>query len=128
MVAIIILMIGEFTMRELKDEKLRLKYKDINVASVINDEIKKRKSEAISRYAGTYQVREEDLEYYVDNYNSAKDPKTQIGAAELMKNADYNKYKDISENPVSKLKYNRIIREETGEFVKEEITPYLREY
>ncbi|WP_282925751.1 type I restriction endonuclease subunit R [Helcococcus kunzii] len=113
---------------ELKDENLRYKYKDKNMAAVINQEIEKRISVAISEYAHKYQVREEDLEYYVNNYNPSRDSKTQIGASELMKNADFKKYKETAENPVSKLKYNRIIREETGEFVETEISPYMREF
>jgi type I restriction enzyme R subunit len=62
-----------------------------------------------------------DFAFLVENYNPAK--KKQIGETELKRSADYNAYKENTENGVNRLKFWKHVKNEFTDVIEEEILP-----
>ena len=78
-------------------------------------------NKVIQTFSQEWCVNEDDLGYVVSNYNP--DLLRQDGEAELKSTSDYTKYREINENPVSKLRYWTSLRQKLDETVKGKILP-----
>lgn len=59
-----------------------------------------------------------------DTYNPRNE--IQPGESELVKTADYTKYKETTEEPVSRLKYKRAITTDLKQMIEKDILPLRR--
>ena len=100
------------------------KYRDKNVAFLIEERVESIVRKKLEVFANKWCVQYDELEFFVNNYRRKR--KKQNGESELKHTSDYNTYKGISEEPLPKLKYWKILREELMEMVVDEILP-LRE-
>lgn len=96
-------------------------YRDKNVSVLLENMIQSTKYELIEDFSQKWCVNEANLDYVVSNYNPSR--KRQNGEAELKNTSNYDKYKEICVNPVSKLKYWKNVRQDLKELVETEILP-----
>lgn len=100
------------------------KYRDQSVSMLMEELSDKAERDKVSEFSNQWSVEEETLAYVVANYNSQKDK--QSGESELKKTSDYIHYRESTEQPVSKLRYWKEVRNDLDEMMKEDILP-LRE-
>lgn len=96
-------------------------YRDQNVSVLLENMIEATKYELVENFAQKWCVNEKNLEYVVSNYNPVLE--RQPGEASLKETSDYTKYKEGQENPVSKLKYWPMMRQDLKELMTDEILP-----
>ena len=98
-----------------------------HITHLLDELIYKTEKERMENFVATWQVSFDSLNFLVKNWRSNLDAsKKQNGEDAMIKTSDYVAYRTITENPVSKLKYHRSIREAVYEMMIEEILP-LRE-
>lgn len=100
------------------------KYRDQNVSMLMEQLSSEAEREKVAAFSNQWSVEEETLAYVVSNYNSQKEK--QSGESELKKTSDYANYRETTEEPVSKLRYWKAVRNDLDEMMKENILP-LRE-
>lgn len=98
-------------------------YKKENIQAIISQRVNDIENMVLREFSENWAVDLDDLTFYVENYEVDKDS-DQLGESELMRNADYEVYKEKSENPVLKLRYKKTIRDAAKGLVTEEIVPY----
>lgn len=96
-------------------------YRDQNISVLLEKLIHDTTYELVEEFSDKWQVNEDELEFMVSNYNPKKD--RQNGEAELKRTSNYEEYKQKVEEPVSKLKYWKSVRNELDELMSEEILP-----
>jgi len=99
----------------------RESYRDKDVSVLIEDEIKTENYQQVENFANKWCVNEESLGFVVNNYNPKR--KRQVGETELKNTSDYDRYKEETAEPVSKLRYWKTIREGLDELMQDEILP-----
>lgn len=97
------------------------KYRDQNISYLLEDMKQATTNEVVHSISEKWCVNEESLGYVVSNYNLHR--KRQNGEAELKATSDYEKYRETNENPVNKLRYWKMFRQELDEKVKDKILP-----
>lgn len=100
------------------------KYRDQNVSMLMEQLSDEAEREKVASFSNQWFVEEETLAYVVANYNLQKDK--QSGESELKNTSDYQNYRENTEQPVSKLRYWKEVRNNLDEMMKENILP-LRE-
>ncbi len=96
-------------------------YRNQNISVLLENMKQSTSYELIEDFAQKWHVDEENLEFVVFNYNENREK--QNGEAELKATSDYNKYKENTDQPVSKLKYWKSVRNDLDDLVKTEILP-----
>ena len=96
-------------------------YRDQNISVLLEKLIHDTTYELVEEFSDKWQVNEDELEFMVSNYNPKKD--RQNGEAELKRTSNYEEYKQKAEEPVSKLKYWKSVRNELDDLMSEEILP-----
>lgn len=96
-------------------------YRDQNISVLLENLIQDTTYELVEEFSDKWQVNEDELEFMVSNYNPKKEK--QNGEAELKRTSNYEVYKQKAEQPVSKLKYWKSVRNELDELMSEEILP-----
>ena len=99
----------------------RESYRDKDVSVLIEDEIQTENYQQVENFANKWCVNEESLGFVVNNYNPKR--KRQVGETELKNTSDYDRYKEETAEPVSKLRYWKTIREGLDELMQDEILP-----
>lgn len=99
-------------------------YRDKNVSSLLENMIQDTQYTIVHNFSEKWHVNEDELSYVVANYNSKKEK--QSGENELKYSADYLSYKENTEEPVSKLRYWRTVRNDLEKLIREEILPLQR--
>lgn len=99
-------------------------YRDKNIAILLEERIQQNISGILEQFSGRWCLNEESLEYVVSNNRTLNTRKS--GYNELKETSDYLKYKAVTENPVSRLKYWTSIRNELRELIDKEILPLMR--
>ena len=100
------------------------KFRDKNVSYMLEEMIQETKSSKINDLASKWHVNEEELSYVVNNYNPRKEK--QSGESELKATSDYQGYKESTDNPVSRLKYWRNVKNDFETVMEREILPLER--
>lgn len=100
------------------------KYKDVNISELLEDKSREARDYAYQTFARKWGVKEHIVSYMGDTYNPRNE--TQPGESELVKTADYTKYKEITEDPVSRLKYKRAITTDLKQMIEADILPLRR--
>lgn len=96
-------------------------YRDQNISVLLENLIQETTYELVEEFSDKWQVNEDELEFMVSNYNPKKEK--QNGEAELKRTSNYEVYKQKAEQPVSKLKYWKSVRNELDELMSKEILP-----
>jgi len=96
-------------------------YRDQNVSVLLENLIHDTTYELVEEFSDKWRVNEDELEFMVSNYNPKRS--RQNGEAELKRTSNYEEYKQKAEEPVSKLKYWKSVRNELDELMSEEILP-----
>jgi type I restriction enzyme R subunit len=104
----------------------REKYRNQQITVVIQQKLDRQVAAEIQEYSAEYGVAKSDLQYVVNHYDPDKEDR-QLGEQELIENADYEYFKEKSEESVNRLKYRRLIREGYKELIEQKILPYLVE-
>lgn len=97
------------------------KYRDQSVSMLMERLSSDAERQKVETFSNQWSVEEETLAYVVANYNSQKDK--QSGESELKKTSDYAQYRESTEQPVSKLRYWKEVRNDLDEMMKENILP-----
>ncbi|MBS7829404.1 type I restriction endonuclease subunit R [Wohlfahrtiimonas chitiniclastica] len=98
-------------------------YRGKNINELLNDMITNTIDLLVNDFAKKWAVKEEELRFVVENYNPSKMDEAQIGEDDLRRNSDFDHYKVIADNPVSKLKYNKAVKEAYTKMVIEDVLP-----
>lgn len=96
-------------------------YRDQNISILLEDMIQKTKYHFVEEFAQEWCVNEENLGYYVSNYNPIREK--QNGESELKETSDYYQYREMHEDPVSKLRYWKTLRQDLEKRMEQEILP-----
>ncbi|MGM8216275.1 type I restriction endonuclease subunit R [Bacillaceae bacterium W0354] len=96
-------------------------YRDQNVSVLLEEMIQKTTYKLIEDFSNKWHVKEEQLAFIVNNYNTSKEKQT--GEAELKRTSDYEAYKDNTENPVRRLSYWRSVKQDLDNMMVEDILP-----
>lgn len=99
-------------------------YRDKNISNELENLVQASEEQVVQKISEKWALNEDDLMYVVANYSPRKE--RQNGELELKRSADYEAYKEKAEEPLSKLKYWRHVREDLDEEIQREILP-LRE-
>lgn len=99
-------------------------YRDKNISHILQNEIDGTKDEIIEKFSSAWHVEEDDFTFFVENYNPNR--AKQLGETEMRNGSDYLGYKEHTEDPVNKLRYNKALRTASREIVEKEILPLNR--
>lgn len=99
-------------------------YRDQNVSQLLEETVQQTKQKSIKSFSDKWCVNTEDLTYVVTNYNPKKDK--QSGESELKDSSNYQAYKEMTPNPLPKLKYWKHVRADFEEVMAKEILPLQR--
>lgn len=95
--------------------------KNLDVSQKLQLKIEEKIDTIEKKITKEYFLNKEDFAFLVENYNPAK--KKQIGETELKRSADYNAYKENTENGVNRLKFWKHVKNEFTDVIEEEILP-----
>ena len=99
------------------------KYKNQSTDEILANEINGYKERVLEDYAKAEFLNEELLKYVAANYDEDREG-PQIGESEMINTADFEAYKENTQNPKSKLQYRKKIRHGYKDLIKEKIMPY----
>ncbi|MCY3024926.1 type I restriction endonuclease subunit R [Aerococcus loyolae] len=99
------------------------KYKNQSTDEILANEINGYKEQVLEDYAKAEFLDEDLLKYVAANYDEDREG-TQIGESEMINTADFEAYKENTENPKSKLQYRKEIRNGYKDLIREKIMPY----
>lgn len=98
-------------------------YKGKNINELLNDMISSTIDHLVTGFAKKWAVQADELRFVVDNYNPNRTDDKQNGEDELKNTSDFAKYRDMTENPVSKLKYWRAVKEAYIKMIVGDVLP-----
>ncbi|GAA5100333.1 type I restriction endonuclease subunit R, EcoR124 family [Wohlfahrtiimonas larvae] len=98
-------------------------YRGKNINELLNDMITSTIDHLVKNFAQKWAVQEDELRFIVDNYNPSKVDEAQIGEDDLRKTSNFDQYKSSTEHPVSKLKYNKAVKEAYTQMIVEDVLP-----
>lgn len=96
-------------------------YRNQNISILLENMIQTTNYELTKDFSEKWCINEETLDYVVTNYKPNR--KRQNGESELKNTSDYDKYRETYDNPVSKLKYWKTVRQDLDELMINEILP-----
>ena len=99
-------------------------YRNQNVSILLEEMIQKTTYKLINNFSNKWYVKEEELTFVVNNYNTSKDK--QIGEAELKRTSDYEAYRNNTEKPVKRLSYWKTVRKDLDQMMVEDILPFTK--
>lgn len=98
-------------------------YTGKNINELLNDMISSTIDHLVDTFAKQWAVQADELRFVVDNYNPSRADDKQNGEDELKNTSDFERYKEITAEPVSKLKYWRAVKETYTKMVIEDVLP-----
>lgn len=98
-------------------------YRGKNINELLNDMITSTIDHLVKNFAQKWAVQEDELRFIIDNYNPSKVDEAQIGEDDLRKTSNFDQYKANTDNPVSKLKYNKTVKEAYTQMIVEDVLP-----
>ncbi len=101
------------------------KFVDQNIEDLARIKINKIIEEKINKFADHYKVKVDDLVFYTINYKDKKENNKPLGEDDLIKNADKDAYNKENGENISLLRYRKLIRTATSDFVEGEVLAYL---
>ena len=96
-------------------------YIGTTVTSQLEKMINKVIEKLLKDFCSKWYVNYVDLKFLATNYNVDKEK--QVGEAALRSSSNYEEYKENTENPVSKLKYWKVVKEAYIEMIVGNILP-----
>ena len=101
------------------------KFVDQNIEDLARIKINKIIEGKINKFADHYKVKVDDLVFYTINYKDKKENNKPLGEDDLIKNADKDAYNKENGENISLLRYRKLIRTATSDFVEGEVLAYL---
>lgn len=92
-----------------------------NITELLDQMIAKTIAHLVDNFSKIWALQSDKLRFVVDNYNPNQT--NQNGEDELRNTSDYNVYKENTENPVSKLRYWRSIKQAYTEMIQKDVLP-----
>ena len=99
-------------------------YRGQIISTLLEEKIQKSVITMSQSFANKWGLDPQAVNFYVESYNPRKSG--QIGEAEVKATSDYFRYKEQTEQPVSRLKYKKTYLTELNEMVRKDILPLVR--
>lgn len=96
-------------------------YRDQHVSSLLEQMIQQTINTLVDEFVRTWSVQKSELVFMVANYN--QNLEKQNGEAELKRTSDYVAYKEHAENPVSRLKYWKSVKNAFENMMIQDVLP-----
>lgn len=96
-------------------------YRDQYVSSLLEEMIQQTIDALLDRFVQTWYVQKDELSFMVANYNPNHEK--QNGEAELKRTSNYEAYKEHTNNPVTKLKYWKTVKNAFENMMVQNILP-----
>lgn len=101
------------------------KFVDQNIEELARIKINKIIKGKINKFADYYKLDRDDLVFYTINYKDRKENNKPLGEDDLIRNADKDAFNKENEKNISLLRYRKLIRTATADFVEREVLAYL---
>lgn len=98
-------------------------YRGRNINELLGEMVNNTIEHLVDNFAKKWTVQPEQLQFVVDNFNPSKIDEPQIGEDDLRKSSNYDRYKELTEKPVMRLRYNRAVKEAYTKMIIEDILP-----
>ena len=99
-------------------------YRGQIISTLLEEKIQKSVITMSQSFATKWGLDPQAVNFYVESYNPRKSG--QIGEAEVKATSDYFRYKEQTDQPVSRLKYKKTYLTELNEMVRKDILPLVR--
>lgn len=98
-------------------------YRGKNINELLNEMVLETVDHLVNSFAKQWAVQVDELRFIVDNFNPSKTDEAQMGEDDLRKTSDFEHYKAITDQPVSKLRYNKAVKEAYTKMIIEDVLP-----
>jgi len=99
-------------------------YRNQNVSNLLEEMIQEVEGQEQEKFVDRWVVKEDKATFVMQNFNPKKE--RQNGEKELLNSGNYEEYKSITKNPVSRLRYGKEMRKDLTRVMEEEILPLRR--